>query len=240
MFNARSETVLTKGVFSRLMSRRRCAVPLSGFYEWQDLSSCKKQPFYLTATKCSEEDSTSKVKKEKKATRGREMPIVFVAALYDTWRDETTGVEIHSFTMLTMPASSVIAEWLHARQPVFLDTDSLSEWIDCAEIDSSRAIKAALQSGSRAMLSWRPVTMKMTNPRYEGSDCSKHVDETSSSIKKWFGASSASASDSTVKPEKIEQKKRASSFVKKSPSASKKPRSNSRSIKAFFSRASER
>lgn len=32
MFNARSETVDTKPVFSRLISRQRCAVLLDGFY----------------------------------------------------------------------------------------------------------------------------------------------------------------------------------------------------------------
>lgn len=35
MFNARSESVLEKPVFSRLMRSCRCIVLLNGFYEWK-------------------------------------------------------------------------------------------------------------------------------------------------------------------------------------------------------------
>ena len=35
MFNARSETVAEKSVFSRLLHSRRCIVLLNGFYEWK-------------------------------------------------------------------------------------------------------------------------------------------------------------------------------------------------------------
>lgn len=34
MFNARSETVAEKSVFSRLLGSKRCIVLLNGFYEW--------------------------------------------------------------------------------------------------------------------------------------------------------------------------------------------------------------
>lgn len=35
MFNARSETVAEKSVFSRLLSCQRCVVLLEGFFEWK-------------------------------------------------------------------------------------------------------------------------------------------------------------------------------------------------------------
>ncbi len=34
-FNARSETVAEKSVFSRLLARQRCVVLFNGFYEWK-------------------------------------------------------------------------------------------------------------------------------------------------------------------------------------------------------------
>lgn len=34
-FNARSETVASKGVFKRLLARQRCVVLAEGFYEWK-------------------------------------------------------------------------------------------------------------------------------------------------------------------------------------------------------------
>lgn len=38
MFNARSETVPEKTVFSRLLGSKRCVVLLNGFYEWAQVS----------------------------------------------------------------------------------------------------------------------------------------------------------------------------------------------------------
>lgn len=47
MINARAETVTTKAIFARLV-RRRCIVPVDGFYEWQrQPGGKKKQPFFL-------------------------------------------------------------------------------------------------------------------------------------------------------------------------------------------------
>jgi putative SOS response-associated peptidase YedK len=48
MFNARSETVGSKGVFKRLLPRQRCVVLLNGFYEWKQEAGGKKQPYYIS------------------------------------------------------------------------------------------------------------------------------------------------------------------------------------------------
>ena len=40
MFNARSETVAEKSVFSRLLSSKRCIVLMNGFYEWAQVVLC--------------------------------------------------------------------------------------------------------------------------------------------------------------------------------------------------------
>ena len=47
-FNARIETVPTKPFFREPFKRRRCLMPVSGYYEWQDTPS-GKQPWYFTA-----------------------------------------------------------------------------------------------------------------------------------------------------------------------------------------------
>ncbi len=39
MFNARSETVPEKTVFSRLLGSKRCVVLLNGFFEWAQVSN---------------------------------------------------------------------------------------------------------------------------------------------------------------------------------------------------------
>ena len=38
-FNARSESVLDKSIFSRLLAHRRCIVMVEGFFEWKQVGS---------------------------------------------------------------------------------------------------------------------------------------------------------------------------------------------------------
>lgn len=63
-FNARSESVAEKPVFSRLLKRQRCVVLLEGFYEWKTDAGGKKQPYY-----CSFGEGN----------------LMKMAGLYDTW-----------------------------------------------------------------------------------------------------------------------------------------------------------
>jgi len=46
MINARSETVDTKPSFKSALKHRRCIIPASGFYEWQEVGG-KKHPLYI-------------------------------------------------------------------------------------------------------------------------------------------------------------------------------------------------
>jgi putative SOS response-associated peptidase YedK len=63
-FNARSESVTEKPVFSRLLQRQRCVVLLDGFYEWKADAGGKKQPYYVSFG---------------------EGHVMRMAGLYDTW-----------------------------------------------------------------------------------------------------------------------------------------------------------
>jgi putative SOS response-associated peptidase YedK len=47
-FNARLETVTTKPFFREPFIKRRCLMPVSGYYEWED-TPVGKQPHYFTA-----------------------------------------------------------------------------------------------------------------------------------------------------------------------------------------------
>src|SRR3954465_3670641 len=50
MINARSETLAEKPMFRSAVRRRRCLIPVDGFYEWQQSASGargKKQPYFI-------------------------------------------------------------------------------------------------------------------------------------------------------------------------------------------------
>jgi putative SOS response-associated peptidase YedK len=46
-FNARAETIAEKPMFRDSFQRRRCLMPVSGYYEWADTPD-GKQPYYFT------------------------------------------------------------------------------------------------------------------------------------------------------------------------------------------------
>ncbi|GAA5158478.1 SOS response-associated peptidase [Ornithinimicrobium tianjinense] len=120
MANARSETVLDKPAFARAASRRRCLVPITGWYEWQvspvaldAKGKPRKQPFFIS--------------------RADDVPLA-LAGLYEFWKDPSAPAEdplswVVSFTILTTDAEPGL-DRIHDRQPLALDPDLWEDWLD--------------------------------------------------------------------------------------------------------------
>lgn len=109
-FNAKAETLAEKPSFRNSLKRKRCLVPVNGFYEWQTLEKLKI-PYYITL---------------------RDQPIVALAGLYDQWTNPETG-EIHdTFTIITTRANPMMEEIhnLKKRMPVILSAGNEQSWLD--------------------------------------------------------------------------------------------------------------
>ena len=106
-FNARVETVKTKPVFREPFKAKRCLMPVSGYFEWQDLAD-GKQPHYFTARDGS--------------------PILTVAGLWDSWKNRETGERIKSRTMIIGEPNDFVAE-VHDRMPVLLQPEQVDHWL---------------------------------------------------------------------------------------------------------------
>ena len=106
-FNARVETVTTKPFFREPFKSKRCLMPVSGYYEWQDLPS-GKQPWYFTAR----DDS----------------PVLIVAGLWDEWKSPETGEPIKSCAMIICEPNEFVAE-VHDRMPVLLRPEQFDLWL---------------------------------------------------------------------------------------------------------------
>jgi putative SOS response-associated peptidase YedK len=106
-FNARVETVTTKPFFREPFKSKRCLMPMSGYYEWQDTPH-GKQPWYFTAR-----DGA---------------PILTAAALWDQWKNRETGERIKSCTMIITEPNAFVAE-VHDRMPVLLMPDQFDHWL---------------------------------------------------------------------------------------------------------------
>jgi putative SOS response-associated peptidase YedK len=97
-FNARVETVTTKPFFRESFRRRRCLMPMSGYYEWQDTPD-GKQPWYFTARDGS--------------------PLLTTTGLWDEWKNRETGERVKSCTMIITGPNRFVAE-MHDRMPMLL------------------------------------------------------------------------------------------------------------------------
>jgi putative SOS response-associated peptidase YedK len=146
MINARAETVATKPSFRSAFRRRRCIVPVDGFYEWVPVpGQKKKQPMFVTA-------------------RSRE-PLA-IAGLWETWRAKDAPEDespLRSCTIITGEPNSLIAP-LHDRMPVILQRGSWDAWLDPANADVD-SLQSMLVPAPEDLLEYWPVSTDVNNVR---------------------------------------------------------------------------
>lgn len=103
--NARSETVAEKPYFRAAFKRRRCLVPVSGFYEWKRTGG-PKVPHYF---------------------RLQEPGSFTFAGIWDRW---AAGAEpVDTFAIITAAANDIM-EPVHDRMPVILDPNQYDSWLE--------------------------------------------------------------------------------------------------------------
>ena len=107
MFNAKSETAHKSPAFREPLRKRRCVVPVCGFYEWARQHN-QKLPYFITPA---------------------EFPGMLLAGLWDRWRNRETGEVVESFTILTADANDQL-KFVHKRQPVMLSLGEAHRWLD--------------------------------------------------------------------------------------------------------------
>jgi len=111
--NARSETVFEKPSF-RSIIKKRCLIPVNGFYEWQTIATTKKKAtkkhFYIH------------LKSEN---------LFALGGLYDEWVNTATGEISRGFSIVTVPANPLMAE-IHntkKRMPLILPRNTETNWL---------------------------------------------------------------------------------------------------------------
>jgi putative SOS response-associated peptidase YedK len=140
--NARVETVTEKPFFREPFKRRRCLIPASGYYEWQDTPT-RKQPWYFTARDGS--------------------PALTIAGLWDRWRDKRTGETITSCAMIICEPNSFVAE-VHDRMPVLLAERDFEPWL------SGAAGVELLKPAPEDMLQRWPVSKRVNSSKAPDDD----------------------------------------------------------------------
>jgi putative SOS response-associated peptidase YedK len=138
MINARGESVAEKPAFRDAFARRRCLVPIDGFYEWRAAGpGAPKQPFAVALAD------------------GAPMAL---AGLWEGWRGPE-GEILRSFTVVTGPAIERLLP-LHDRMPLILPRAAWPLWLGEAE-DGPGAVEALLRPDPSLRLAVWPVSRRV-------------------------------------------------------------------------------
>lgn len=142
LLNARGETCHEKPSFRAAMTRRRCLVPASGYYEWTGPAKAK-QPYLIERT-----DGA---------------PMAF-AGLWENWLG-ADGSEFESAAIITVQANATTAV-IHDRMPAILAPAAFAAWLDVrgVAVDAARLL---LQPAPETLLTLRPVSKRLGNPRFD-------------------------------------------------------------------------
>lgn len=137
--NAKAESIAAgSGMWRDAFRRRRAIFPVSGFYEWQRQGAAK-QPFSIDP---------------------RDGGVMALAALWDSWRDPTSGENLTSFAVITCPPNATMAA-IHDRMPVVIAPGDIEAWLHA----SAERLSALLIPCPDAALRAYPVSARVGNVR---------------------------------------------------------------------------
>lgn len=113
MINARAETLSEKPSFRKAVQRRRCLIPMDGYYEWKAVPGTKK--------------------KQAMAYRRKDEGCFAVAGLWDTWHDNDGGYLVSATVITTRPNRT--ARSIHHRMPAILREEDYQRWLSSDVFD---------------------------------------------------------------------------------------------------------
>jgi len=154
MINARAETVASKPAFRSSFAKRRCILPVDGFYEWKTCGPKKKQPYFIH--------------------RPDGEPYAF-GGLWAQWRGVVAGEElaVRSSTIITGQPNEKMAQ-IHDRMPLILPREAWDEWLDPTVTDPAR-ITRLLVPAPIELIEFHPVSTQVNSVRNNGAQLIEEV-----------------------------------------------------------------
>jgi putative SOS response-associated peptidase YedK len=153
MINARSETVAEKPAFRRAFSRRRCLIPVDGFYEWRR-DGGRRRPYWFHAP---------------------ERRPFALAGLWERWQNPTLGEPLESCAILTTAANAVMQP-IHDRMPVILSPSAYGTWLATAGSTASE-LQRLLRPCPDDWLRAHAVTPRVNRPAFDEPACVEPIPE---------------------------------------------------------------
>ncbi len=106
--NAKYETVRDLPTFRDAYRKRRCIVPVDGFFEWKAIKGQKsKQPFAIAM---------------------KDGSPFGIAGIWENWKEPASGEWIRTFAIITTNSNELVAD-IHDRMPVILAPGDYARWL---------------------------------------------------------------------------------------------------------------
>ena len=144
-FNARAETVATSPIFRDAFRRRRCLVPVDGFYEWLR-EGANRQPMRIHDPE--------------------ERPLA-LAGLWTGRQDPESGTWHRTFTIVTTSPNEFMAP-IHNRMPVVVPPADWVRWLSSTTAVAD--LRPLLEPSDAWALDAYPVPPLVNNVRNNGPE----------------------------------------------------------------------
>ena len=149
LINIRADTLAEKPYFRGALSKRRCIIPASGFYEWKEADNPKeggKTPIYFHRTD------------------GK--PFGF-AGIWDQ-REDTDGSPLITCAIITTEPNALLG-MVHNRMPMILPRRAEDLWLDASVTDAAELLP--LLTPYAEELEAYPVSRLVNAPANDGAEC---------------------------------------------------------------------
>lgn len=153
MINAKAETIQEKPSFRTLFVRKRCLIPVDGFYEWKKTPD-GKQPMRIVM-------------------KNREP--FGLAGLFDTWF-KPNGQKVHSCTIITTEPNKIMED-IHERMPVIIGKEHEELWLN-RDFSDTLVLQSLLQPYDEQQMEAYPVSSIVGNVRNNHSECIADITKT--------------------------------------------------------------
>lgn len=166
-FVARAETVAGSATWREPLKRRRCLVPLDGFYEWA-AKPTEMRPGAVTRRPARLQ---TKGGKQPFAITLRNGEPMAVAGLWDAWKEPKRSPQevdrwLQSFAMITVESNELLRP-ICARMPAILRESEWDEWMSREERDPPLHL---LRPYEAAGMSAEPCNTAVGNVRNNGPE----------------------------------------------------------------------
>src|SRR5947209_4447732 len=136
--NAKAETVARLPTFRDAYGRRRCIVPVDGFFEWHSKEGGRSRRPYAVAM--------------------RDGSPFGIGGLWENWKSPVTGQWVRTFCIITTPANVMVSR-IHDRMPLILARADLDRWLG-PEQNSAELLRSY---PSADMKMW-PISTRVNSP----------------------------------------------------------------------------